>query len=100
MPVITVSMLLKSCAMPPVSWPTASIFWAWINCSSASALLGDVPHEVVDDIAVAAAKRGERDLDREFVAVPVHRGRLEPHAGGAAATSRMNFFDPLPVRIA
>jgi hypothetical protein len=27
-PVITVRMLLKSCAMPPVSWPTASIFWA------------------------------------------------------------------------
>ena len=26
-PVMTVSMLLKSCAMPPVSWPTASIFW-------------------------------------------------------------------------
>ena len=34
-PVITVSMLLNSCAMPPVSWPTASIFCAWINCSSA-----------------------------------------------------------------
>ena len=25
----TVSRLLKSCAMPPVSWPTASIFCAW-----------------------------------------------------------------------
>ncbi|MGY4467700.1 hypothetical protein ACVWWK_003409 [Bradyrhizobium sp. LB9.1b] len=36
MPVITVSMLLNSCAMPPVSWPTASIFWAWISCSSAA----------------------------------------------------------------
>ena len=28
-----VSRLLKSCAKPPVSWPTASIFWL---CRSAS----------------------------------------------------------------
>ncbi|MNL24156.1 hypothetical protein D3C87_1455800 [compost metagenome] len=32
---IPVSMLLKSWAMPPVSWPTASIFCAWRNASSA-----------------------------------------------------------------
>ncbi|MCY1422329.1 hypothetical protein D9M71_380060 [compost metagenome] len=30
-----VSMLLKSWAMPPVSWPTASIFCAWRKASSA-----------------------------------------------------------------
>ena len=35
-PVMTVRILLKSCAMPPVSWPTASIFWAWRNCASAA----------------------------------------------------------------
>ena len=28
-----VRMLLKSCAMPPVSWPTASIFCACKSCS-------------------------------------------------------------------
>ena len=28
------SRLLKSCAMPPASRPTASIFWAWRSCSS------------------------------------------------------------------
>ena len=33
-PVMPCSRLLKSCAMPPVSWPTASIFCAWRNCSS------------------------------------------------------------------
>ena len=27
------SRLLKSCARPPVSWPTASIFCEWRNCS-------------------------------------------------------------------
>jgi hypothetical protein len=31
---MTVSMLLKSCATPPASRPTASIFCACINCSS------------------------------------------------------------------
>ena len=33
-PEITISRLLKSCAMPPASRPTASIFWAWRNCCS------------------------------------------------------------------
>ena len=31
-----VSRLLKSCAMPPVSWPTASIFCDWRSASSVS----------------------------------------------------------------
>ena len=26
---MAVSTLLKSCAMPPASWPTACIFWLW-----------------------------------------------------------------------
>ncbi len=30
-----VRMLLKSWAMPPVNWPTASIFWLWRNAASA-----------------------------------------------------------------
>ena len=34
-PITPVRRLLKSWAMPPVSWPTASIFCAWRNCSSA-----------------------------------------------------------------
>ena len=34
LPRITVSRLLKSCAMPPVSWPIASIFCAWRSASS------------------------------------------------------------------
>ena len=31
-PAMACSMLLKSCAMPPVSWPTASIFCDWRSC--------------------------------------------------------------------
>lgn len=34
-PEIPASRLLKSCARPPVSWPTASIFCDWRSCSSA-----------------------------------------------------------------
>ena len=33
LPLITVSRLLKSCAIPPVSWPTASILWACRSCA-------------------------------------------------------------------
>ena len=32
-PYTVASMLLKSCAMPPVSWPIDSIFCDWRNCS-------------------------------------------------------------------
>ena len=34
-PMMAVSMLLKSCAIPPVSWPIASIFCEWRSASSA-----------------------------------------------------------------
>ena len=40
LPRITVSRLLKSWAMPPVSWPIASIFWDWrSSCSICAAPL-------------------------------------------------------------
>ena len=32
--ITTASMLLKSCAMPPVSWPMASSFWICRSCTS------------------------------------------------------------------
>ncbi len=35
LPEMTANRLLKSWAMPPVSWPNASVFWAWRSCSSA-----------------------------------------------------------------
>ena len=41
-PVMTVRMLLKSCATPPVSWPIASIFWACRNLGFRGLLLGQV----------------------------------------------------------
>ena len=56
-------MLLKSWAMPPVSWPTASIFWTWRSWASAASrsaasafkrligfpqLLGAVAHRLLE----------------------------------------------------
>ena len=32
-PEIAVKRLLKSCAIPPASWPIACIFWLWTNCA-------------------------------------------------------------------
>ena len=37
-PTMAVRTLLKSCATPPASRPTASSFWAWRNCSSPQAI--------------------------------------------------------------
>ena len=39
---MTVSKLLKSWAMPPVSWPSACILCAWRSWSSALAALADL----------------------------------------------------------
>ena len=44
-----VSRLLKSCATPPVSWPTASIFCAWRKRLLGPAVLGDVATDAVED---------------------------------------------------
>ena len=50
---IAVSTLLKSCAMPPASWPIACIFWLWAKFSCSVALLGGVERE--DDRARASS---------------------------------------------
>ena len=50
---IAVSTLLKSCAMPPASWPIACIFWLCAKFSCERALLGRVERE--DDRARAFA---------------------------------------------
>ena len=51
------SRLLKSWAMPPASWPTASIFWAWRSWSSlcAERFLGALALGQVDGEAAELA---------------------------------------------
>ena len=53
------SRLLKSWAMPPASWPIASIFWDWRSCSSSWLALGDVGDRALDD-DLAGALVGEQ----------------------------------------
>src|SRR6185503_3877576 len=61
-----VRMLLKSCAMPPVRWPMASIFCAWRSCASswarssaaASAASRGLPSTSTRDEHVAGAAHG------------------------------------------
>ena len=61
-PVMTVRRLLKSCATPPASRPTASIFWAWRSCASlwrsaSSARLRSVMSSTVDWMAGSFSQR-------------------------------------------
>ena len=58
LPMMPASRLLKSCARPPVSWPTASIFCAWRSASSVSRkplLLAEPLGDVVDELIGADA---------------------------------------------
>ena len=50
---ITVSRLLKSCATPPVSWPSASSRWPCLSASSASIRLADL-HRAAAFVAARA----------------------------------------------
>ena len=62
---IACSTLLKSCATPPASWPTAFIFCDCASCSSICAQIGGVERVENGRLALAA-----------FVA---HRGHPDPH---------------------
>ena len=56
-PTTIASILLKSCAMPPVSWPTASIFWSWRVCASAAIRLSDLRHQAPIGFLQGVARR-------------------------------------------
>jgi hypothetical protein len=63
-PMIGVSRLLKSWAMPPVSWPTASIFCAWRSASSALSALADLGLEPVERGAEVGGALADPALER------------------------------------
>ena len=68
-PLIAVSRLLKSCATPPASWPTACIFWLCTNC--ASRVLSSVASErtASSDGRAVEHGAGEGDLQEDLLAV-------------------------------
>ena len=60
---MTASMLLKSCAMPPVSWPTASIFCIWRICDFGRLARRDL-------VAQRLVRRRQAFMRRDHVAQP------------------------------
>ena len=65
LPMIAVSRLLKSCAMPPVRRPTASIFCAWRSASSVASrrAISCAQHRVRGGLAPRAAQRHQAQRD-------------------------------------
>jgi hypothetical protein len=86
-------MLLKSCAMPPVSWPVASIFWPLAQGRLVAQLLGDVDaahhrsaarHLAARDLVVAAiVARARRHQAVGRLGAKLQRLEQRAHRGGA-----------------
>jgi hypothetical protein len=87
LPTMGVSRLLKSWATPPVSWPIASIFWAWRSASCApqappaAPFRRDVAADRVDEIA----RRARRPGNPAVAAVRRPVAVLEPESGRSGA---------------
>ena len=84
-----VSRLLKSWAIPPVSWPIASIFWDWRSCSSRAR------RSVMSSAIVS--KHSIRPLPRR-TARPESRTRMRPPSFRFHATSAPRIASPLSNR--
>ena len=70
---MTVKRLLKSCATPPVSWPTASSFCDWANCSRASLSSRRVSRRILS-VRMRCAEPAARM--RLGVAIPIMKMRI------------------------
>ena len=72
---IAVSTLLKSCAMPPASWPIACIFWlcAKFSCSVRCSVVSSAK-TVAHRPFVAAGIGGRNEEARRTLAGAVQRG--------------------------
>ncbi len=73
----TCSRLLKSCAMPPVSRPMASIFCTWISAGLGALALGDLGHQPVVGAGQLARARGDAHLQLGVEALDLGAGVLE-----------------------
>ena len=96
-PMMPVRRLLKSCAMPPVSWPTASIFCDWRSASSAClrSAIASAMRRFERFVQVAAwpvsARLARRDvLEQHRDLAPA--GRLDPERGQFEIASGGNQF--------
>ena len=83
---MTVRILLKSCAMPPVSWPTASIFSACRIRSSAAILSVRSRMKPLNTKPSRRLQRGDAQFDLDLLAVAPQR--LESRGGGRGSRLR------------
>ena len=94
-PLTIISRLLKSCAMPPVSWPIASIFCAWASCSrvcssAISACLRSVTSRAIPCIRTA--------FPASFLIISTRVCKCLTSPFGR--TMRRSPWNPVPVRMA
>ena len=75
--VMTVSRLLKSCATPPASWPTASIFCDCRSCASSAAALAHVAEDHVEHALGALAHGRQAVLHGHRLAAAVAQHALD-----------------------
>ena len=87
LPWITVSRLLKSWAMPPVSWPTLSSRCAWLSASSDCAALQAARQQVGERFEEAhlVVAEAARDWRERTARTPIVRPRSESGTASALA---------------
>ena len=107
---IAVSTLLKSCAMPPASWPIACIFWlcAKFSCSVRCSVVSSAktvalapsspPGSAAETKSAPSASPApfERGVDRRDVALAVARGGDRRRASAAWSRSAISRVDRRP----
>ena len=86
---MTIRMLLKSWATPPVSWPIASIFTAWRRAGGGVVVLR---HVAADEVVAAVRFRpgrdpGQRDDAAVLVTEAVRGSAAPPRRGGPSRIS-------------
>ena len=88
---IAVSTLLKSCATPPASWPTACIFWAWAKLSRSvlCSVVSRAKMSTVDPSPPRASLPDTKSRTERSAAPPslASIGGMSPRPCAAAATA-------------
>ena len=83
-PMIGVSRLLKSCATPPVSWPSVSSFCASCSCASAALMLGGALLDALLELGLAELVGSSSSLRARLIlaAAAAQRRSGEADQGG------------------
>jgi len=99
LPRITARRLLKSCASPEASWPTASSFCDWTSAASARSAFGrfghqpavrfgDFPHPLGDPLFEALVEVAQRRLGALFLGDVAGDLRYADNSSGGIAHRR------------